>query len=574
MQTETKSPKRRFSRPIVAGIAGTLGVVAVVTALSFSGIFGADTVKGYTPPEAPVSRITAAQYRTIITDVFGPAIDLGGRFEPDLRLDGLLAVGASSVSVTAAGMEQYDTMADAIAEQVVMRPANRQVMLPCEPASATAPDDACAAKFLSAAGELLHRRPLHDDELEAYVAAANLAATTLEDFYAGLSMSLSAMLSSPQFLFRVPVVEPDPDRPGSYRLDAWSKASRLSFFLWNSAPDRQLLDAAEKGELHTSRGLAQQVERMMASPRLEAGLRAFFSDMLHFDKFETLSKDAMLFPQFSRREMQDAQEQTLKTLVDLLLTQQGDYRDVFTTKRTFLTPSLAAIYQVPVAHDGPNGGPEHWVPFEFPADDPRAGILTHVSFTALHSPAGRSSPTDRGKALREVMMCQSVPAPPPDVDFTLVDSHNPAHKTVRERLLAHATVPSCAGCHKIMDPMGLALENFDGAGEFRLTENGVPIDTSGELDNVHFTDPAGLGEAVRNNPAVPQCLVQRLTAYALGKAPTAGQQAFVRELNRHFERNGYRVPELMKKIVLSPEFYQAAPPSVNAEPATITAALE
>src|SRR5690606_28461891 len=189
-------------------------------------IFGADTVKGYTPPEAPVSRITAAQYRTIITDVFGPAIDLGGRFEPDLRLDGLLAVGASSVSVTAAGMEQYDTMADAIAEQVVMRPANRQVMLPCEPASATAPDDACAAKFLSAAGELLHRRPLHDDELEAYVAAANLAATTLEDFYAGLSMSLSAMLSSPQFLFRVPVVEPDPDRPGSYRLDAWSKASR------------------------------------------------------------------------------------------------------------------------------------------------------------------------------------------------------------------------------------------------------------------------------------------------------------------------------------------------------------
>jgi hypothetical protein len=553
-----------LSRRLGLGAAILLGVAAVAAIASYSGVFGSRSLQGYVPPEVAAPRLTPDQYRAIIADVFGPQTDLGGRFEPGMRVNGLLTVGASSVSVTAAGMEQYDKMADAIAEQVVMDETNREAMLSCKPAAVTAPDDACAAQFLGAAGEYLYRRPLADEELQEFVAAANIAATTLGDFYGGLAMSLSAMLSSPQFLFRIPSLEPDPDRRGGYRLDAWSRASRLSFFLWNAAPDRHLLDAAANGELDTPRGLAKQVDRMMASPRLEHGVRAFFSDMFHFDSFETLSKDVTIFPKFSRREMADAQEQTLRTLVDLLLVNNGDYRDVFTTKATFLTPSLAAIYKVPLPHDGPNGGVEKWERFEFPADDPRAGILSHASFTALHSPAGRSSPTDRGKALREIMMCQAVPAPPPDVMFTVLqDTNNPEHRTVRDRLLAHSTVPSCAGCHKIMDPMGLALENFDGSGEFRTVENGVPIDTSGELDGVSFTDPLGLGEAVRNNPAIPSCLVQKLTAYAFGQPPTMGQQALVRELQGHFAGHGHRLPELMRRIALSPEFYQAAEPALT-----------
>ncbi len=567
--------KRRLLRWIGLGVAG---LAAVGVLLNFSGI-GSAPAKAYVPPEAAMPRITADQYRTIIGSVFGRAIDLGGRFEPDMRLDGLLTVGASSVSVTAAGMEQYDAMADAIAEQVVMKVANRDIMLPCEPASAAAADDACARQFLGAVGDLLYRRKLTEEELQGYVDAAASAAGTLDDFYAGVAMSLSVMLSSPDFLFRIPELEPDPDRSGGYRLDAWSKASRLSFFLWNTAPDRQLLQAAESGELNTRKGLARQVDRMMESPLLEQGVRAFFSDMLHFDKFETLSKDTTIFPELSNREMADAREQTLRTLVDQLLTRKGDYRDVFTTKETFLTPSLASIYAVPLPYDGPNGGVEPWERFEFPADDPRAGILTHISFTALHSPAGRSSPTDRGKALREIMMCQTVPPPPPDVEFSIVqDTDDPLNKTVRERLLAHSTAPSCAGCHKIMDPMGLALENFDGAGEYRLVENGVPIDTSGELDGIHFTDPVGLGEAVRNNPAVPACLVQRVAAYAFGQAPQAGQQPLIRKLQSDFARSGYRLPDLMKEIALSPEFYWAAEPSTTepaaAKPATLTASAQ
>lgn len=569
------------ARTLFDWLRGRKRVVSVFTVLAVGAALAwllspstPNSAKVFVPPQVKASRLTPEQYRAVIGDIFGPQIDLGGRLEPVMRVGGLLTVGASSVSVTAAGMEQFDAMAEAIADQVLLQAANRQIFLPCKPADPKKADEGCARLFLSRVGERLFRRPLSESELRTFVAAAGVASTKLGDFHAGLSMSLAAMLASPQFLFRIPVLEEDPGRSGAFRLDGYSKASRLSFFLWNTGPDPELLRAAREGELESNRGLRRQIDRMMRSPRLEEGLRAFFRDMLQFDAFETLSKDPMLFPKFSRREMADAEEQTLRTLVDHLLVRGGDYRDVFTTKQTFLTPSLAAIYQVPVAHDAPNGDIEEWVPFEFAADDPRAGILSHASFTALHSPPGRTSPTERGKAVREVLMCQTVPAPPPDVQFTVVqNTADPVHRTVRQRLLAHATVPSCAGCHRVMDPMGLALENFDGSGEFRTAENGVGIDTSGDLDGVPFTNPLELAAVVRDNPAIPSCLVKRMAAYAFGQELTQDQRVFVKDMRKLFRESGYQVPELMRAIASREEFYQAAPLRPSGEPPMRMAAI-
>jgi hypothetical protein len=569
------------ARTLFDWLRGRKRVVSVFTVLAVGAALAwllspstPNSAKVFVPPQVKASRLTPEQYRAVIGDIFGPQIDLGGRLEPVMRVGGLLTVGASSVSVTAAGMEQFDAMAEAIADQVLLQAANRQIFLPCKPADPRKADEGCARLFLSRVGERLFRRPLSESELRTFVAAAGVASTKLGDFHAGLSMSLAAMLASPQFLFRIPVLEEDPGRSGAFRLDGYSKASRLSFFLWNTGPDPELLRAAREGELESNRGLRRQIDRMMRSPRLEEGLRAFFRDMLQFDAFETLSKDPMLFPKFSRREMADAEEQTLRTLVDHLLVRGGDYRDVFTTKQTFLTPSLAAIYQVPVAHDAPNGDIEEWVPFEFAADDPRAGILSHASFTALHSPPGRTSPTERGKAVREVLMCQTVPAPPPDVQFTVVqNTADPVHRTVRQRLLAHATVPSCAGCHRVMDPMGLALENFDGSGEFRTAENGVGIDTSGDLDGVPFTNPLELAAVVRDNPAIPSCLVKRMAAYAFGQELTQDQRVFVKDMRKLFRESGYQVPELMRAIASREEFYQAAPLRPSDEPPMRMAAI-
>lgn len=529
-----------------------------------TGSHPAEMNSSFAPGPAVVRRLTADQYRNVIHDVFGSSIKLGGYFDPDLRASGLLAVGAGKVAVTPAGMEQYDAIAHTVASQV-LDSAHRAEAMPCKPASSSEADDVCARRFLAAAGRLIFRRPLTPQELEAHVGAARLAAGLLKDFYQGLSIGLAAMLSSPQFLFRKAVLEQNPNRVGGFRLDGYSKASQLSFFLWNSGPDLVLLEAAAKGDLDKPDGLGRQVKRMMASPRLEAGVRAFFADMFGFDDLSQLTKDATLFPAFSAQVAADAQEQTLRTLIDLLLKQDGDYRDIFTTRKTFLTQELASIYRVPLPATEPNGAPDTWHPYEFPAADPRSGILTQVSFVALHSPPGRSSPTLRGKGLREIMLCEKVPPPPGDVKFNVInDTSNPLYKTARQRLTAHRTAPSCAGCHKLMDPIGLALENFDGEGAYRTTENGATIDASGELDHIVFKDSAGLGRAIYDNPAAAACLVSRITSYALGRQPERSEGLWVKELKTSFAANGYRLRGLMARVATSPEFYEVAPPAADA----------
>ncbi|MDB5396601.1 MAG: hypothetical protein JWM91_4107 [Rhodospirillales bacterium] len=509
--------------------------------------------------DAVTRRLSQEQYRQVVSDLFGPSIKVGGRFEPDIRRDGLLAMGASQVSVTASGLEEYDKIARNVAAQVVSE-QHRDTLIPCKPANAKAPDDACAAQFLSETGPMLYRRPLMPEELQSRVKVAADAATGLKDFYSGLGISLATMLESPKFLFRQEIAESDPNHAGQYRMDAYSKASQLSFFLWNAAPDPELLAAAEHGDLNSDKGLAKQVDRMIASPRLQGGVRAFFTDMLGFDEFETLAKDSMIFPKFNTKVAKDAQEQTLRTVTNLLVTQKADYRDIFTTHKTYLSPLLASVYEVPLV--APAGG---WATYEFPEGDPRAGIVSQVSFVALHSHPGRSSPTLRGKAVREVLLCQKVPTPPANVNFTLVqDTKNPQYKTARARLHAHATDATCAGCHKIMDPIGLGLEAFDSGGSLRASENGETIDTTGELDGMKFTDAGGLAKAVHDDPAAPACVVSRASSYGLGRLPAKDEAEWVKNLQAGFKEGGYRFPALLRLIATSPEFYRVAPPQMGA----------
>ena len=545
---------------------GTLRSLALVSALiGLTLVAVAPSARADAPAAGPVAmrRLTQEQYRQIITDIFGSTVSLGVRFEPDVRDAGLLAVGAGQVSVTAAGLEQYDTMARSIARQVVDE-KHRDLLIPCKPASATQPDDACAKLFIGKVGKLLFRRPLTDHELTAEVAAANAAAVKVKDFYNGLGLSLAGLLEAPQFLFRQEVVEADPDHAGSFRLNAYSKATRLSFFLWNSAPDPELLAAADKGELNTDSGLKKQVDRMLASPRVETGVRAFFSDMLAFDGFNTLAKDTTLYPKFTSNVLSDAQEQTLRTIIDHLLVQKADYRDLFTTHKTFLTPLLASIYRVQASF--PEGVLAPWVPYEFPKDTPQAGILTEASFVGLHSQPGRSSATVRGKALREVLLCQKVPDPPGNVNFNLVqDVNNPNLKTARQRLKAHATEATCSGCHKIMDPVGLALENFDTIGGYRAMENGTPIDASGELDGMKFADVEGLGKAVHDDPATGNCIINRVYEFGAGHKPNKSEAEWMKsDLQKSFEANGYKFTDLLRNIASSDVFYRALPPQTGA----------
>ncbi len=511
---------------------------------------------------AMLRRLSPDQYRQIIADIFGSDITIGGRFAPEIRASGLLAVGAGNESITSDEVDQYHAMAQSIAAQVVDK-SHRAVLIPCTPGSITTADDRCASQFLAEVGELLYRRPLSKDELQLQVGIARMAAQQEKDFYVGLRESLAQMLISPEFLFRWSRVQGPLGGKGISTLDPYARASELSFLLWNSSPDETLLNDVRRGRLNSPKGLAREVDRMLASPRLDAGVRAFFSDMLQFSCAEnpcldaTFAKDSTVYPRFTPQVAADAQEQTLRTLVDLLVTHDGDYRDAFTTRQTFLTPDLAAIYGVPLPRNSPNGEPSAWEPYVYPAGDPRAGILAQISFVALHSHPGVSSAVLRGRALREVILCEKVPDPPPNVSFKLVlDTTNPNYPTMRSRLDAHITNPVCAGCHKLMDPAGLVMENFDSDGSFRTRQNGVLIDTSGSLDGKKFGGMPGLDQAVANDAAAPACLVSRLAEYALGRPPTGDEVQWVTNLKKEFVADHYRLRPLLRQIATSDMLYR------------------
>lgn len=520
------------------------------------------------PGPIAMRRITAAQYRQTIADVFAPELEVTGRFEPDSRRNGLLAVGTAWVSITPAGFEQYDVMARRIAAQV-LDPDQRKRFVPCLPVDPATSDSKCAGAFVRQYGLRLFRRPLTDEQLASRVALADAAASQIGDFYAGLRVVLASLLVSPEFLFRVERASPDPGDPKILRLDDYSLASSLSHFLWNTTPDAELLSAAGRGVLASDAGLAREVDRLLASPRLETGVRAYFDDVLGFDGLEDVSKDSVVYPRFSRQVLDDAREQTLRVVADHLVARQADYRDLFTTRRSFMTRTLGLVYGVPVRVR------EGFEAMDFPEQSPRAGLLSHVSVLALHAHPGRSSATLRGIFVREALLCQDIPAAPANVDFTVVqDVANPDLETARERLEAHRTEAACANCHRLVDPVGLALESYDGAGMFRASENGVAIDATGELDGSAFVGPTGLGEALRESEAVAACAVLGLFRYALGREPELGERAFLRELESRFEDAGYRFPDLMRAIALSQlfrttsgpralELAPAAPPAVS-----------
>jgi len=225
-----------------------------------------------------------------------------------------------------------------------------------------------------------------------------------------------------------------------------------------------------------------------------------------------------------------------------------------------MTPLLASIYKVQV--NFPEGVLNPWVEYEYPANAEQAGILTEASFVGLHSQPGRSSATVRGKALREIVLCQKVPDPPGNVNFNLVqDVNDPVHKTARERLMAHQDNPVCAGCHAITDPIGLSLENYTPVGSFRAQENGVDIDASGEFEGQHYKNAIELMNYLRNGPTAASCVVQRVAEYGVGRKLSPAEENWVGTVDDNFGKNGYKFKALLRDVATSPTFQAVARPT-------------
>jgi hypothetical protein len=500
-------------------------------------------------------RLTEQEYRNSIADIFGKDIVVQGVFEPGKRIGGLIEASSAILSVTPVGFDSYSKMADSIAVQVTGE-KNRGRLVPCKPKSASSPDDACASQFFSQYGLMLFRRPLTGDELKSRVKLAENMTTATGDFYTGLRYGLATLLQSSEFLFRKEVAVPAGAK--DYTLDAYSRAARLSYLMWDTTPDGELLKAAQTNDLNTPAGLARQVDRLMASPRLDTGMRAFFSDMLELDNFDNVSKDTLLYPKWSVAMATSAREETLRTVIDLSLHDNGDMRDLMTTRKTYINRNLAAIYGVPFSFDN------EWVPQEFAADDGRSGILTGVSMLSMFSHPGRSSPTERGVALMDIFLCEPTPTPPNNVDFSIVNNTSGPLKTVRERLLAHATNSVCASCHTHSDPIGLSLEDFDTIGGYRTKENGQTIDVSATIQGKSFAGAQGLGRFMHDNPKYPACIARKLYSYSKGVDSGDVEPSVFKAAYKVFSDSGFRMRSLLKYMAESTEFFSAPAPAAPA----------
>ncbi|HXI92537.1 MAG TPA: DUF1592 domain-containing protein [Blastocatellia bacterium] len=515
------------------------------------------------PIKVAARRITESQYRHTIADVLGPQIKINARFEPEKREERLLAIGSAQLSLTSSGFEQYFALASSISDQV-LNEKQRAASVTCKPANPNQADDACARQFIESYGERLFRRPLTESEIVARVKTASMGAKQSGDFYTGLKLALTSLLVAPEFLFRVETSEPDPANPRQYRLDAYTKAARASFLLWDSAPDQELLAAARSGAIHTDAGLKQQLARLTSSPRFEDGVRAFFTDMLQLDGFENLVKDPAIYPKFNQAVSDSAKEQTLRTTIDLLVNKRLDYRDLFTSNEAFINRPLAAVYKVPFASSG------EWVRYTFPQSSERSGILTQIAFLSLFAHPGISSPTKRGIKLHEIFLCEPTPDPPANVDFSKVQDSTKG--TVRGRLLDHMKNTGCAGCHRRTDPPGLALEHFDGLGQLRTEENGTRIDVSADLFGVKLEGAQGLGKFLHDDSRVPACLVRNVYAYGVGRKLDEQDEDYLAKQDRAFASTGYRLPDLMVQIASSPEFFRVVLPSGVQRASSIPAA--
>jgi len=333
-------------------------------------------------------------------------------------------------------------------------------------------------------------------------------------------------------------------------------ASRLAFLVTNSTPDDTLLDDAKAGKLATVAGLGAEAQRLLASPRAHAAMENFFTELYELGNLDSLPESPMSFPQMSATLGASMRGETLRVLDDVAFGANVDFRTLFDTTTTYVNAELASLYGLPAVTG------TDYVQVTLPASGPRAGFLGQASFLAMLSHADSTSPTHRGKFIREVLLCQPVPAPPPNVNTTFpVDMPGATPRTTRQKLEAHRMAGSaCMACHQVMDPIGLGLENFDGIGVYRTMEVGQPIDASGNLDGVAFTDARGVGAALKNHPNLGSCLTRDVLRYTIAHIETAGEEPVVDALASQLATNGYQFRSLLLGVVASASFRYAGVP--------------
>ena len=430
---------------------------------------------------------------------------------------------------------------------------SRARIFTCRSASA-APDEEtrCASRILSSLARLAYRRPVTDDDLDTLLGFYADERAAGESFEAGIELALRWLLASPDFLFRVEAPPADVAGADVYRISDLELASRLSFFLWSSIPDDELLRMAEDGHLSDPVELERQVRRMLADPRADALISNFAGQWLQLRNLaDTAVRPgdpySLAFDESLRRGMLRETE----LFFDSIVRENRPALDLLTADYTFLNERVATHYGVPDVQGS------HFRRVALPARSPRRGLLGHGSILTLTSHAIRTSPVLRGKWVLNNILGTPPPDPPPNVP-ALVDRKTQAKTaTLRERMQAHRDNPACAACHAMIDPAGFALENFDAIGRWRVVDESFnPIDASGVLpDGTAFDGVAELRAAlVRRPERFVTTMTEKLLTYALGRGLTHADMPAVRRILRETADGGYRLQSIIVSVVRSDPF--------------------
>jgi len=425
-------------------------------------------------------------------------------------------------------------------------PSRRQILV-CRPAS-SADELTCAKKIIGALARRAYRRPVTDGDLQSLIEFYQRGRNEGGNFESGIEAAVQLILASPDFLFRF---EPDPDSIAAdavYRIGDLQLASRLSFFLWSSIPDEELLNLSSQGRLKEPVVLERQVRRMLADPRSKALVDNFAGQWLYLRNLKTINPDFETFPDFDDN-LRQAMKRETELFIDSIMREDKSVMDLLNANYTFLNERLARHYGIP----GIYGTDFRRVTLK---EDARRGLLGQASILTVTSYPTRTSPVQRGKWILTNVLGIPPNPPPPNIPALKERSDTGKPTTLRERMEEHRTNPTCAGCHRMMDPIGFSLENFDALGQWRTTDEGVKIDPSGTLFNGAKVDgPASLRQMLTSRPEVfVGVLIEKMLTYGLGRGVQYYDMPAVRSVVRDAGHNDFRFSSIVLGIVKSAPF--------------------
>jgi hypothetical protein len=467
---------------------------------------------------------------------------------------------ADVLGVSPALQERYLSAADKISAMAVgvtgtspsRNQAGRRRTLSCRPIGQK-DEQTCARRILSRLGRLAYRRPVDDDDLKPLVRLFKNSRDEGTSFESAIGVAIQALLVDPEFMFRIERT-PAGLAPGAiHRITDLELASRLSFFLWSSIPDDQLLTLASRRKLNKPSVLAQQVRRLLSDLRAEALVTNFAGQWLHLRNLPNRVPSRLDFPNFDQNLRNDFKREA-ELFFQSIIEEDRSVLDLMRADYTFLNERLASHYRIPDVYGG------HFRRVVL-ADQTRHGLLGKGSLLLVTSHAERTSPVLRGKWILENLLGLEPPPPPPDVP-AFPEQAEGQPRSVRARLEMHRSNPVCASCHKLIDPLGLALENFDAVGGWRTHEGGQPIDASEQLLNGARVDgPVALRMALLERPQnFVQTFVEKLMVYALGRGLVYSDMPEVRRIVRSAASDEYRFSSIVLNIIQSSPFQMRKTP--------------